>query len=122
MAEILKVSELEKIAGLDEDISMVEAAYAAASRSEETLSSTPTNDGLDATATEQNPSHLTGPHYQLVKSIVTELVDPPDPHFLRVGLVKARDPDDFRLRWVLEEDKERYERGELGLHEMVRGR
>ena len=66
-------------------------------------------------------SPLTGEHYRLVKQIITEEVDPPDPALQRTGLVQAVAMPDRHIAWVLESDKEKFEREGLGcLHESAR--
>ena len=54
-------------------------------------------------------SRLTGEHYRLVKQIITEEVDPPDPALQRTGLVQAVAMPDRHIAWVLESDKEKFE-------------
>ena len=66
-------------------------------------------------------SRLAGEHYRLVKQIITEEVDPPDPALQRTGLVQAVAMPDRHIAWVLESDKEKFEREGLRcLHESAR--
>ena len=78
--------------------------------------------GAEAHSVSSRPvSRLTGEHYRLVKQIITEEVDPPDPALQRTGLVQAVAMPDRHIAWVLESDKEKFEREGLGcLHESAR--
>ena len=80
-----------------------------------------TGTSAEACVSSRPVSRLTGEHYRLVKQIITEEVDPPDPALQRTGLVQAVAMPDRHIAWVLESDKEKFEREGLGcLHESAR--
>ena len=69
-----------------------------------------TGTSAEACVSSRPVSRLTGEHYRLVKQIITEEVDPPDPALQRTGLVQAVAMPDRHIAWVLESEKENFER------------